>query len=303
MTHSMKMLGLLAGLLFGCMALAATGLEAEPRAAGENRAFTVRVTGTGSRTMILIPGLLSSGEVWDGAVEHFSARYRVHVLTIAGFAGVAPADGPLLPRVRDELIAYIRDENLDRPILVGHSLGGFLALWIASTAPDLVGPIVAVDGVPFLPALMDPSATASGMRPQAERMRTLYRSMTSEQLELQSHMSLSSMISDPANVARAAAWASQSDGRATGQAVYELMTTDIRDEVAKITSEVLVIAAAKAMASTSDRIDAVLKIYEAQVARVPHASVVLAKQALHFIMLDDAPYLLSTMDAFLARGR
>ena len=34
-------------------------------------------------------------------------------------------------------------------VMVGHSLGGFLALWVAATAPDAVGPIVAVDGVPY----------------------------------------------------------------------------------------------------------------------------------------------------------
>jgi N-formylmaleamate deformylase len=104
-----------------------------------DRAFVVRVTGTGPRSMILIPGFLSHGEVWDEVVAHVGTRYRCHVLTLAGFAGVPAVDGPLLPRVRDEIIAYIKETKLDHPVLVGHSLGGFLALWVGSTAPDLEG--------------------------------------------------------------------------------------------------------------------------------------------------------------------
>jgi pimeloyl-ACP methyl ester carboxylesterase len=244
---------------------------------------------------------VASGDVWDGVVEHFSSRYRLHVLTIAGFAGVPAVDGPLLPRVRDELIAYLREEHLDRPVLVGHSLGAFLAFWVASTVPDAVGSIVAVDGVPFMPALMNPSATVDDVKTQAGQMRALYRSMTPQQLGMQSRMALTQMISDPANIARAAGWAVQSDGRATGQAIYELMTTDLRGEAANIRSDVLLIAAAKGVASIPDRLEAVQKAYEAQVARVPHHRVVAATQALHFVMLDDAQFLYSTMDAFLGR--
>lgn len=301
MPQMMKVTGLVVGLTLGGTALAGGWPGAAPQTIDRTRAFTVRVTGTGNQPMILIPGLLSSGDVWDSVVEHFSSRYRLHVLTIAGFAGVPAVDGPLLPRVRDELIAYMREENLDQPVLVGHSLGAFLAFWVASTVPDAVGPIVAVDGVPFMPALTNPFANVAGVKAQAERMRALYRSMTPEQLGMQIRMVLAHMISDPANIARAADWAAQSDGHATGQAIYELMTTDLRAEAANIRANVLLIAAAKTVASIPDRLEAVQKAYEAQVARVPNHRVIAALGALHFVMLDDAEYLHSTMDAFLGR--
>jgi len=276
MPQMMKVTGIVVGLALGSTAMAGARPGAAPQTTDRTRAFTVRVTGTGNRPMILIPGLLSSGDVWDSVVEHFSSRYRLHVLTIAGLAGVPAVDGPLLPCVRDELIAYMREENLDRPVLVGHSLGAFLAFWVASTVPDAVGPIVAVEGVPFLPALTNPLATVADVKTQAEQMRTLYRSMTPEQLGMQSRMALAHMISDQANIARAAGWAAQSDGRAAGQAIHELMTTDLRGEAATIRSGVLLIAAAKAVASTPDRLEAVQKAYEAQVARVPHHRVAVA---------------------------
>ena len=255
MPQIMQITGIVLGLTLGGTALAGAWPRVAPQTTDRTRAFTVRVTGTGSRPMVLIPGLFSSGDVWDGVVEHFSSRFRLHVLTIAGFAGVPAVDGPLLPRVRDELIAYLREEHLDRPVVVGHSLGAFLAFSVASTVPDAVGPIVAVDGVPFMPALTNPSATVADVKTQAEQMRALYRSMTPQQIGMQSRMALTQMITDPANIARVAGWAAQSDGRATGQAIYELMTTDLRGEAPIIRSDVLLIAAAKRVASIPERLE------------------------------------------------
>ena len=47
--------------------------------------------------MILIPGFLSSGAVWDDVVAHYSFRYTCHVLTLPGFAGQPPIAAPILP--------------------------------------------------------------------------------------------------------------------------------------------------------------------------------------------------------------
>jgi N-formylmaleamate deformylase len=263
--------------------------------------FSVTRVGHG-RPMILIPGLLSSGDVWSGTVAHFKDRYECHVLTLAGFAGQPAIPAPFYTTVRDDVLRYIAEKKLDRPVIVGHSLGGFLAFWIAATAPDQVGPVVAVDGVPFLSGLMDPSATAEKGRAAAEPLRKLYASFTREQLAAQSRMALSGMITDPKNVEAATAWSAVSDPAATGEAVYELMSTDLRETVAAIKTPVLLIGAAGfAKDETARRQTAVA--YEAQVAKVPHHKVVLAGQARHFIMLDDPAFLFSTMDAFLKEVR
>jgi CheY-like chemotaxis protein len=62
----------------------------------------VQVTGTG-RPILLIPGLASSGDTWTTTVAHLSGRFICHVLTLAGFAGTPPIDGPLFPTVRRDL--------------------------------------------------------------------------------------------------------------------------------------------------------------------------------------------------------
>lgn len=259
--------------------------------------FSVTRIGQG-RPMILIAGLLSSGDVWSGTVAHFKDRYECHVLTLAGFAGQPAVPPPFLRTVRDDVLRYIQEKKLDHPVIVGHSLGGFLAFWIAATAPDAVGPLVAVDGVPFLPALMDPSATAETSGPRAEPIRQLYGSLTREQLVAQSRMTLTRMIKDPENVEMAAGWSATSDPATAGAAIYEMMTTDLRQQVSAIKSPVLLLAAADAVPDEASR-KQFAAAYEAQVAKVPRARVVLAERARHFVMLDDPAFLFSTLDAFL----
>jgi pimeloyl-ACP methyl ester carboxylesterase len=260
--------------------------------------FVVRIEGRGP-AMILIPGFVSSGEVWDDVLAHYKTRYTCHVVTLPGFAGQPAIAAPVLSRVRDQLIEYIRRERLDRPVLVGHSLGGFLALWVGATAPELVGPIVSVDGVPFLPALGNPGATVDSVRPQAEQMRALYASLSMSQLGMQSRMAFAAMMKDPRRVEAATRWAETSDPQAASSIMAELMTTDLREPVAAIRTPVLLVAALKTFASMPGGEERALAAYSAQLTKVPSHQVVAATNALHFVMFDDLPFLLKTMDAFL----
>jgi N-formylmaleamate deformylase len=261
-----------------------------------------RVNRAGLRTgpaMILIPGLLSGGDVWDGTVDRFKSQYDMHVLTLAGFAGVpaASGDSAFLSTTRDAIIRYIRDNHLQHPVIVGHSLGGFLAFWIAATAPDLVGPIVAVDGVPYLSALGDTTMTPARAAQQAGMMQTMFAGMTAAALGAQSRNAMMSQVRDTAWYTRGAAWGAASDGKTAGKAIAEMMTTDIRGDVSRIATPVLLFMSNAGM--TPAQSDAVFALYKAQVAGVRNARVVVAQNAHHFIMLDEPAFFYNTVASFL----
>lgn len=264
--------------------------------------FAVSVTGSG-RPMILIPGLDCPGGVWESIVDHYKADYEIHVLTIAGFAGEPAIPRLRLSSVKDDVIRYIRDKHLKRPVIAGHSLGGFLAFWVGATAPDLVDRIISVDGVPFLPALFNPSATAAEASAQAEQVRAMYTSMKPEQLASLTRSALSQMITEPKQIDIVAGWAAHSDAAFIGQAVYDLMTTDLRPEIAKLRAPVLLVAAGKGFAASPEQLRERRDLYEKQVETVPDHRVVVAANALHFIMYDDPEFLLHTMDEFLGSER
>jgi len=259
--------------------------------------FAVAVSGRGP-AVVLIPGLLSTGEVWDTTVARYKDRHTMHVLTLAGFGGPAPVGAPFLSRVRDEVIAYLHEQKLRQVVIVGHSLGGFLGFWIAATAPDLVGGLVAVDGVPFLPALGNPSATPESAKGQADQLKAMYASLSDAQLVAQTRMALGSMITAPPHVEQAVAWAARADAATAGLAVAELMTTDLRSVLSTVTAPTLLIGATGAAPEAMR--PGITKAYEAQVSHLKGARVIMADKARHFIMFDDPTFLFAALDPFLA---
>ncbi len=259
--------------------------------------FRVERSGAG-RPLVFIPGLASSGDVWDETVAHLQGRYDCHVLTLAGFAGQPAIPAPFFTTERRALADYLRSQGLEKPILVGHSLGGVLALAVAADAPELVGGVVIVDSLPFLPAAMDPRATVESMRPRAEEMRTQMRMQTVEQRSTQSLRVLRSYISDESKVDVAARWGANSDPETVNQAVYELMTTDLRPEMSRITAPTLVLGSWIALKGRVPR-EAVEAVYQGQYAKLPTGRVVMSDTARHFIMWDDPEGFFRELDGFL----
>jgi len=257
-------------------------------------AFQVEVYGSG-HPMILVPGLSCSGEVWHDLVEHYKNRYEIHVLTLAGFGGSPSVAPPFLDSVRQELIHYIREKKLDHPVLIGHSLGGFMVLWVGSTAPELVGSIVAVDGVPFLPALGNDTATPISTQEIATRVRDMFAGLTQEQFAKQNQQSLKTLITDPQKVDWVAASSGKSDPKAVGQAIFELMTTDIRTSVEAITAPTVMLAAGGLIKDKAKAND-VMKKYEKQIKKIKNHKLIMASNARHFIMLDDPDLLYKQID-------
>lgn len=263
----------------------------------EPAAFMVKVTGSG-RPMILIPGLSCGGNVWDGTVAHFKDRYQCHVVTLAGFAGQPAIGEPFLEQVRDGLSKYIRDKKLERPVIVGHSLGGFLAFWLGATVPEQVGPIIAVDGVPFFAALRDVNATPQSAQPFAESLRNTYQSQTPEQFAIGNRGFLAGMITDPKDVEKVVEMSTKSDPKAVAQAFYEIMTIDLRQKVKAIRAPVLLIGAT-ASASNPDQKTTAEENYRLQVTNIPKHKVVFAPKARHFIQLDEPKFFFQEVESFL----
>jgi N-formylmaleamate deformylase len=276
----------------------ATAVKADNGAMGKSPApFSVKVTGTG-RPMILIPGLSCGGDVWDGTVAHFKDHYECHVLTLAGFAGQPAISAPFLEQVRTGIVKYISDQKLDHPIIIGHSLGGFMAFWVGATIPQRVGPIISVDGMPFLPALFNPNATPESVKAFAEQYRSMYASKTPEQFMALNRSALLSMITDPKVVDAIDATSKKSDPKAVGEAFYELMTTDLRQPIKAIQTPVLLLGATAAIPDAQQR-RVMEDGYRQEVAAIPNHQVVFAPKAKHFIQLDEPHFFYAQVELFL----
>jgi pimeloyl-ACP methyl ester carboxylesterase len=100
--------------------------------------------GTG-RPLILLHGGLGSGEMFGPTLPLLAADHQVIAVDLQGHGRTADVDRPLsIPTMADDIAALIGHLGLDRPDLVGYSLGGGVALQTAVRHPELVGRLVAV---------------------------------------------------------------------------------------------------------------------------------------------------------------
>jgi len=95
--------------------------------------------GAGTPAMIFVPGLSSGSWVWDGAVKTYAGTHAVYLVTLAGFGGLPAPSGPALAGADASLLQLLSQEKLVRPIVVGHSLGGFLALRFGTELVRITG--------------------------------------------------------------------------------------------------------------------------------------------------------------------
>jgi pimeloyl-ACP methyl ester carboxylesterase len=261
--------------------------------------FTVNVTGKG-KPMILIHGLYCSGEVWKETVAHYQDRYECHVVTLAGFGGNAPAlSDHFMEDVKNDLVAYVKDKKLKKPVIMGHSMGGFLSFWTAASAPDMFEKVIAVDGLPFLSVLQSPGATSESMKPRAQSMKAAMTNQTPEQIKNNQLRILASMMSSPDRVEQVAGIASKADPATQAEVMYEMFTTDLRPQVAAIQSPVLLLGAWIAYKDYGATRDGSVAAYQSQVSNIKNAKVAISDTAKHFIFYDDPAWFFETVDGFL----
>lgn len=258
--------------------------------------FEVKVTGKGS-PIILIPGYSCSGEVWDETVAHLKDKYELHVLTLAGFGKAAPiASDEILKTVRDGIIAYVKTKKLQKPVLIGHSLGAFMTLWLESTAPDLFGKGICVDGLPFISAISDPTTTVATIKddPRFNKQNVInkYKTLPNEGYVANMTRAMMFQVNDSVRARQIAEWSFQSDKATLGSTIVEMSLTDLRNDIAKIKSPILVLA------STFGTKHKSFEIYNTQYKQLNNKIIKVADSN-HFIMYDVPQWFYNEIDAFL----
>jgi len=97
----------------------------------------------GGRPLILLHGGLASGEMFGPTLPALAAGHRVIVPDLQGHGRTADIDRPLDIRLMaDDIAALIDYLELDKPDLVGYSLGGGVAFFTAVKYPEKAGKLV-----------------------------------------------------------------------------------------------------------------------------------------------------------------
>jgi len=103
--------------------------------------------GRGQAPLVLIPGITSPAITWQFVGERLAEKNDVYILDVRG-RGLSQGGADLGYRLDDyarDTEGLIRGLGLDKPAIVGHSMGGRIAVRLAALAPACVGKLILVD--------------------------------------------------------------------------------------------------------------------------------------------------------------
>lgn len=98
--------------------------------------------------VVVLHGLFGSARNWRGVAGALAAQHRVLCVDLRNHGKSPWIDSMTYHEMAADVLALIRSEGLDRPVIVGHSMGGKTAMTLALESPESVGRLIVVDIAP-----------------------------------------------------------------------------------------------------------------------------------------------------------
>jgi pimeloyl-ACP methyl ester carboxylesterase len=253
-----------------------------------------------ARPIIFIPGLACGPWVWNAQIAALSGRYDVIVLSLPGFDGhpmISRSD--LMRSAVDSIHSLVVSEHLQRPIIVGHSLGGTLAVLFGETYPKDAANIVTVEGgYPVAP-------TQAARNARVARSIAPYKHVAPGQLgaALRSNM-LQYTITRKADVDRVTVLAARSSPAAIVAWMKAALSLDLTPRLSAIRVPFTAIIPYdsqidpyQGFKTAADKVAA----YKAWVAHASAGKVIMISGSRHFVMIDRPDAFEAALEAAIAR--
>lgn len=265
--------------------------------------ITVTTHGSGP-DVVLVPGLDSlASEVWAGVLADVPG-YRFHLVQVAGFGGFPSAanagDGPVVEPVAEEIARYIEETRLERPAIVGMSLGGSLSMLVATRHPSIVSKLMVVDMVPFGGVLFGPPGSitkSDDVRAIAAKRRDLMLTESEEARRTRTAAMVAEMIRTERPRKSVLEHGLKSDRTVSARAFSELIVLDLREDLARFHGPVTVLYVQSPLIPlTGPQTDA---LYASSYAAVPQAKLIRIPDSYHFIMFDQQERFARELAGFL----
>lgn len=255
-------------------------------------AFEVTKSGQGTKSIIFIPGFACSGEVWNETKTKFENNYTCYTLTMAGFAGVESQSNSSFKNWEISIANFIKDNNIEKPIIIGHSMGGGLAMGLASDYPNLVDKIVVVDALPCLAALMNP-AFKTVEKPDCSAMVSQITSATNEQFYQMQKRSIHRLVADTSKHELIVSWSVKSDRKTFAEMYCDFSNTDLREKIKNIKCPTLILL--------EEYFKNVNPAIEEQFKYLENGNIQYSNKGLHFIMYDDKEWCFNQLKKFVTQ--
>jgi pimeloyl-ACP methyl ester carboxylesterase len=257
----------------------------------QNKAFEVRVVGKGE-PLLFFPGFTCTDKVWEEQVAELSKDYKCHLFTFAGFGDVAPIEFPWYSKIEEELLNYIEENRLEKATVIGHSLGGTLALSLASKQP-IFDKLVIVDALTATGALMFPDYNPDDMVYDSPYNNQLLNMDEKDFSKMAAGMA-SGMTTNKDKQGQIIEWMEKADRKTYVYGYTDYLKVDLREEVAQIKIPVTILAATQPYGEQMAK-----QTYQEQYKNLSNYDLKFAEGSAHFIMYDQPEWFLNQLKSSL----
>ena len=255
----------------------------------------IQVSKSGKGPLLLfLPGFTTPGSVWNETIQNLNGAYESHVVSYAGFNGLAPIDTPWYESVRQELIDYVRKNSLTQLTLVGHSMGGNLAIELAAAFPERVSGMILVESIPCMREVMMPGVPASNLK-YGSKYNQQILAMPDDAFVQMATQTAHSMTTAAAKADSLVKWSVRADRKTYAYGYTDLLKLDLRDKLSEIKVRTLILEAG---AGYPDK-DMVHANYQRQYSNLESAEFLMNENSKHFIMFDQPEWFYKTVNNFL----
>jgi pimeloyl-ACP methyl ester carboxylesterase len=102
----------------------------------------IRETGTGT-PVILLHGFPFHSALWSSFADKLSAAFKVYAVDLPGFGKSQILPSPFtIDQVASRVVSWLEERRIKNPVIVGHSLGGYVALAMIKRSPNLASGLV-----------------------------------------------------------------------------------------------------------------------------------------------------------------
>jgi pimeloyl-ACP methyl ester carboxylesterase len=202
--------------------------------------------------MVLIPGMVLDWSMYEAFMERNGDKYTMYAVTLPGFAkseppaapaaGASFTEGAWMANAERAIMAMIEEKKLDKPVIVGQSFGGHMALRLAARHPDAFRSAVIINSVPALTLSAAPTMSMEDRKKMVDQqMAAFIANASDEEWNKQQTDWLSTSVKDKDRAAALVAVANQTPKAISSRYMLEYLGSDISGEVGSLTAPLLAV--------------------------------------------------------------
>jgi pimeloyl-ACP methyl ester carboxylesterase len=228
--------------------------------------------------------------VWTETRAAYEKEFTCYTLTMAGFAGTTPQIHPTFAGWEKGIAQYITDQKIKKPIIIGHSMGGGLAMALAADYPELISKIIVVDALPCLAALFNPSFESNPVNDCTPIVKQM-TAMTDAQFLAMQKSSMPQLMTDTSKTDLVISWSVKTDRTTFAEMYCDFSNTDLRAKIGAIKCPMMVLLESPFVNYKP--------AIEEQFKSCKTADLRYATKGLHFVMFDDKDWYMAQLSGFI----